>query len=103
MYIYIYIYTYTQTYNFVFFVYCNIAATHTHAHTHIIFSSWFYLVIVTSRNSLPNCENHPISNIASESSYQRCSIKKAVLKNLAILIGKPATLLHRDSRRVVFM
>ena len=86
-----------------FFVYCDIAATHTHAHIHIIFSSWFYLVIVTSRNNLPNCENYPISAIALKSSYGRCSIKKAVFKNLAISIGMSATLLHRDSSTVVFM
>ena len=54
--IYIYIYIYTLR----FFVYSNIVATHwSHRflHIHIIFSSWFYLIIVTSRNSLPNCEH----------------------------------------------
>ena len=52
--------------NFVCFAYCNIvAATHTHDgwshwfHIQIIFSSWFYLIIVTSRNSEPNCEYDP--------------------------------------------
>ena len=50
--------------NFVFFVYCNIVTTHTHTghtgfHIHIIFPSCFYLIIVTSRNSLPNCEYDP--------------------------------------------
>ena len=59
-----------------------------------------------------------VSNIALKSSYRRCSIKKAVLKNLAILIGKhlcwslflinlqaykPATLLQRDSNTGVFL
>ena len=63
MYIYIYI-------NFVFFIHCNIVATHTHTHTaahwshlfhiHIIFPSCFYLIIVTSRNRLPNCDHDPI-------------------------------------------
>ena len=28
-------------------------------HIHIIFSSWFNLIIVTSKNSLPNCEHVP--------------------------------------------
>ena len=54
--------------NFLFLVYCNIVATHTHTavhwsrwfHIHIIFSSCFYLIIVTSRNSLPNWEHDPI-------------------------------------------
>ena len=54
LYIYIYIYIYIT---FVFFVCYNIVATHTHTghwfHIHIIFSIWFYLIIVTSRNSLP--------------------------------------------------
>ena len=26
---------------------------------HIIFSSWFYLIIVTRRKGLPNCEHDP--------------------------------------------
>ena len=54
--------------SFVFFVYCNIFATHTHTaahwsgwfHIHIIFPSCFYLIIVTSRNSIPNCEHDPM-------------------------------------------
>ena len=49
--IYIYIYMYM---NFVRFLYCNIDG-----HTGMIFSSWFYLIIVTSRNRLPNCERDP--------------------------------------------
>ena len=28
-------------------------------HIHIVFSSWFYLNIVTSRNNLRNCERNP--------------------------------------------
>ena len=67
IYIYIYIYIYYDNYiciNFVFFVYCNIVAIHVHtaAHwfcIHIIFPSCFYLIIVTSTNSLPNCEHVP--------------------------------------------
>ena len=66
IYIYIYIHTYRHI-NFVSFVYCKIVATHTHTcthwshwfHSHIIFSSWFYLIILTSRSSLPNCEHDP--------------------------------------------
>ena len=54
--------------NFVCFVYCNNVATHTHTaahcshwfYIHIIFPGCFYLFIVTSRNSLPNCEHDPI-------------------------------------------
>ena len=60
MYICIHIYI-----NFVFF-YCNIVARHTYtAHwshrfdIHIIFPSCFYLIIVTSRNSLPNYKHDP--------------------------------------------
>ena len=59
-----------------------------------------------------------VSNIALKSSYRMCSIKNAVLKNLAILIGKHlcwslflinlevyqlATLLQRDSDANVFL
>ena len=58
-----------------------------------------------------------VSNIALKSSYRKCSIKKAVLKHLAILIGKhlcwslflinlqaykPTTFLQRDSNTAVF-
>ena len=57
-------------------------------------------------------------NIALKSSYRKCSIKKAALKKLAILIGKhlrwslflidlqaykPTTLLQRDSNTGVFL
>ena len=67
MYIYIYIYIFIYI-NFVSSVYCNIVATHTHTaahwshwfHIHIIFPCCFYLIIVNSRNSLPNCEHDPI-------------------------------------------
>ena len=47
--------------SFVFFVYCNIVAIHwSHwFHIQIIFPICFYLTIVTSRNSLPNCEHDP--------------------------------------------
>ena len=62
-----------------------------------------------------------VSNIDLTSSYSRCSINKAVLKNLTILIGKhlcwnlllinlqankvnkPATLLQRDSNIAKFL
>ena len=50
----------------------TIATLVSHSHNH---SSWFYLIIVTSRNSLPNCE-------------PKVFYKKAGLKDLAILIGK---------------
>ena len=64
---YINTYIYNCIYNFVFFVYCNIVATHTHTaahwshwfHIHIIFLICFYLIVVTSRNSLTNCEHDP--------------------------------------------
>ena len=69
IYIYIYIYNIYNIYiYFVFFClfkHCRNTCTHwSHRfpHIHIIFSSWFYLIIVTSRNSLPNCEH--------DSSYQ---------------------------------
>ena len=59
-----------------------------------------------------------VSNIALRNSYRRCSIKKALLKNLAILIRKhlcsslflvnlqaykPTTLLQRDSNKGIFL
>ena len=98
--IYMYIYIY---YIYTHITLCFLIIATLLQHIHTLTFTWFYLVIVTSRNSLPNCENYPISNIALKSSYRRCSIKKAVLKNLAILIGMPATLLCRDSSTVVFM
>ena len=50
--------------NFVLFVCCNIVRnTYTHwshwLHIHLIFPSYLFLTIVTSRNSLPNCELDP--------------------------------------------
>ena len=97
MYIYIYIYIYIH---FVFFVYSNFVATHANAGHTFMVKFW------------------QVSNIVLKRSYQRCSIKKAVLKNLAILIAKhlcwslflinlqaykAATLLQRDSNTVVFL
>ena len=56
-YIYIYI-------NFVFFcLFWHCRNTYTWwshwFYIHIIFCGWFYLIIVTSRNILPNCEHDP--------------------------------------------
>ena len=56
IYIYIYIYTYIYIY-----IYTHIYISHWF-HIQAIFSSWLYLIIVTSRNSLPNCEYDPIIN-----------------------------------------
>ena len=36
-------------------------------HIHIIFSSLFYLIIVTSRNSLPNCKHDTSYQLRSQS------------------------------------
>ena len=60
--------------NFVIFVLCNIVATHTHPgftgfvyvyniYTNIydIYKLDYYLIIMTSRNSLPNCEHVQIN------------------------------------------
>ena len=57
-YIYIYIY---ELYVFCLLQHCRNTYTRwSHwFHIQIIFSSWFYLIIVTSRNSLPNCEHDP--------------------------------------------
>ena len=96
-YIYIYIYIYIH---FVFFVYSKIVATHANAGHTFMVKFW------------------QDSNIVLKRSYQRCCIKKAVVKNLAILIAKhlcwslflinlqaykAATLLQRDSNTVVFL
>ena len=53
------VYKYTIVYEYI--QHCLNADTHQSnwSHIHIIFSSWFYLIIVTSRNSLPNCEHDP--------------------------------------------
>ena len=101
--IYIYICTYIFIYiyiNFGVFVYSNIVATHAHAGHTFMVKFW------------------QVSNIVLKRSYQRCSIKKAVLKNLAILIAKhlcwslflinlqaykAEALLQRDSNTVVFL
>ena len=105
MYIYITIYIYI---NFVFFVYCNIVATHTHTAAH--WSHCFHIHIIF--DSFDSFE------ILLKSSYRRCSIKKAVLKNFAIFIGKhlcrslflinfqtykPATILKKDSNTGFFL
>ena len=94
-----------------FSVYCNIVATHIHTghngHIHIILSSWFYLIIVTSRNSLPHCEHDPSYQERSQSNLVKVGKvqagfkhnfkkqlpkvfykKKAFLKNFAIFIKK---------------
>ena len=99
VYIYMYIYMYIYI-NFGFFVYSKIVATHAHAGHTFMVKFW------------------QVSNIVLKRNYQRCSIKKAVLKNLAILLAKhlcwslflinlqaykPATLLQRDSNTVVFL
>ena len=63
----IYIYIYIHIYIYKLCVFCFVS-THTHTaahwslwfHIHIIFPSCFYLIIVTSRNSLPNSEHDPI-------------------------------------------
>ena len=71
MYIYIYIYIYIYMYNYIYiyiYIYITIYIIHTLLHTgHTAFtfiiynlSYRFYLIIVTSRNSLPNCEHDPI-------------------------------------------
>ena len=80
-------------------------------HIHIIFSSYFYLIIVTCRNSLPivNMIQVVIKKVEQlkaffvlhgevltglkhsfsfKSSYRGYSIKKVGLKNLVIFIGK---------------
>ena len=80
-------------------------------HIHIIFSSWFYLIIVTSWNSLSNCEHDPSYQQRSQSNLVKVFFvlhgevltafkhnfkkqlpkvfyKKAVPKNFAIFIGK---------------
>ena len=78
IYIYIYIYIYMHIiYIYTFYIYvciyiyelcvfcllqhCRNAYTRwSHwFHIQIIFSSWFYFIIVTSRNSLPSCEYDP--------------------------------------------
>ena len=110
-YIYIYI-----CINFVFFcIFQHCRNTYTRwshwCHIHIIFSSWFYLIIVTSKNSLPNCEHDPSYQQRSQSNLVKAFFvlhgevltgfkhsfkkqlskvfyKKAILKNFAILIGK---------------
>ena len=77
MYVYIHIYTYIYIYIErerererereelgVFYLLQHCRNTYTRwshwFHIQIIFSSWFYFIIVTSRNSLPNCEHDPI-------------------------------------------
>ena len=107
--IYIYLYEYIIVYEYILYVYIYIYIyiynwfwTHTHdCHTGFTFTQSFPAGF-TSRNGLPNCEPKAsrksflffmvkfwqVSNIALTSSYRRCSIKKTVLKHLAILIGK---------------
>ena len=67
------LYEYILLFNYIYiYIYINIAficlLQHCHStytrlsrwfHIHIIFSSWFYLIFVTSKNSLPNCEHDP--------------------------------------------
>ena len=101
-YIYIYIYIYILYVYIIYILYVyiiysvfclfqhcyNIHACWSHwFHIHIFCSRWFCLIIITSRNSLPNCKHDPsyqqrsqVSNIVLKSSYQKCSILKAVLK-----------------------
>ena len=58
--IHIYIYIY-ELYVFCLLQHCRNTYTRwSHwFHIQIIFSSWFYLIIVTSKNSLPNDEHDP--------------------------------------------
>ena len=68
-----------------FSVYCNIVATHIHTghngHIHIILSSWFYLIIVTSRNSLPHCEHDPSYQERSQSNLVKIGKVQAGFKH----------------------
>ena len=79
-------------------------------------SSFFIVIQLISGNQYNSWIIN--NNIALKSSHRRCSIRKAVLKNLAILIEKylclnlllinlqaykPATILQRDSNTGVFL
>ena len=69
IYIYIiYIYIYIYLYMYIGYIYIQCLLQHCHntyirwshwCYIHIIFSSWFYLIIVTRRKGLPNCEHDP--------------------------------------------
>ena len=57
---YIYIYVYNICFLFIVTLLQHTHTGHTGFHIQIIFPSCFYLIIVTSRNGLPNCEHDPI-------------------------------------------
>ena len=129
-----------------FFVHCNIVAVHTHT-GHTGFTStlsfpaaflWSFSLVETTYlivNMIQVIKKEPratkwksfsffmvkfwqVSNITLKSNYRRCSIKEAVPKHFAKLIGKhlcwslfsinlqtykPATLLGKDSNTGVFL